>query len=233
VTGGSRGIGAAICDRLASDGHDLVIGYRADLAAAESVADTVRAAGQRALVVQVDTADEGSVEGLFASADDFGAVTALVNNAAMSGPVGDLVDADVAELRRAIDVNFLGYLLCARRAIRSLTDGGAIVNLSSAAATIGSPGTYVHYAASKAAIDALTIGLAKELAPRHIRVNAVAPGIIWSEFHLDPDRPAKLASTIPFGRSGQPTEIAGAVAWLLSEDASYTSGAILRVAGGL
>jgi NAD(P)-dependent dehydrogenase (short-subunit alcohol dehydrogenase family) len=133
-----------------------------------------------------------------------------------------------------VDVNFVGYLLCARRAIRSMTAaGGAIVNMSSAAATLGSPGTYVHYAASKAAIDALTIGLAKELAPVGIRVNAVAPGIIRSDFHVDPDRPDKLASTIPIGRPGAPEEIAGAVAWLLSEDAAYASGTILRIAGGL
>jgi NAD(P)-dependent dehydrogenase (short-subunit alcohol dehydrogenase family) len=233
VTGGSRGIGAAICARLAADGHDLVVGYRADRAAAESVAEAARTAGRRAIVAQVETSEEGSVDALFALADEFGTVTGLVNNAAISGPVGNLIDADVAEMRHAIDVNFVGYLLCARRAIRSLAAGGAIVNMSSAAATLGSPGTYVHYAASKAAVDALTFGLAKELGPCNIRVNAVAPGIILTEFHLDPDRPAKLASTIPFGRPGHPSEIAGAVSWLLSADASYTSGTVLRVAGGL
>jgi NAD(P)-dependent dehydrogenase (short-subunit alcohol dehydrogenase family) len=234
VTGGSRGIGAAVCARLAADGHDLVIGYRADLAAAESVADAVRSAGRRALVARVETSDETSVDALFEAADEFGTITGLVNNAAISGPVGDLVDADVAEMRHAVEVNFLGYLRCARRAIRSLAaGGGAIVNLSSAAATIGSPGTYVHYAASKAAVDALTVGLSKELAPLGIRVNAVAPGIIRSEFHVDRDRPDKLAASIPFGRPGLPEEIAGAVAWLLSDDARYASGTIIRVAGGL
>jgi NAD(P)-dependent dehydrogenase (short-subunit alcohol dehydrogenase family) len=234
VTGGSRGIGAAVCARLAADGHDVVVGFRANRAAAESVADAVRAAGGGALAVPIETSDEASVDAFFDAADEFGIVTGLVNNAAISGPVGNLVDADVAELRHAVDVNFVGYLLCARRAIRSMTaPGGAIVNMSSAAATLGSPGMYVHYAASKAAIDALTIGLAKELAPVGIRVNAVAPGIIRSEFHLDPDRPDKLAGTIPFGRPGVPEEIAGAVAWLLSEDAAYASGTILRIAGGL
>lgn len=233
VTGGSRGIGAAICARLAADGHDVVVGFRVNRAAAESVADRVRTAGRRALIAQVETSDEASVDELFAAADDFGTVTGLVNSAAISGPVGDLADADVAEMRHAIEVNFLGYLLCIRRAIRSMSAGGAIVNLSSAAATLGSPGTYVHYAASKAAIDALTIGLSKELAPANIRVNAVAPGIIRSEFHVDPERPDKLASTIPFRRPGLPEEIAGAVSWLLSTDASYTSGTIMRVAGGL
>jgi NAD(P)-dependent dehydrogenase (short-subunit alcohol dehydrogenase family) len=233
VTGGSRGIGAAICARLANDGHDLVVGYRENSAAAKSVVEVATAAGRRAIAVQIDTASSGSVEEFFRAADDFGALTGFVNNAAISGPVGNLADADVDELHRALDVNLYGYLLCARRAIRALSRGGAIVNISSAAATMGSPGVYVHYAAAKAAIDAMTMGLAKELGPAGIRVNAVAPGIVWSEFHLDPDRPAKLASTIPFERSGQPAEIAGAVSWLLSEDASYTSGTVVRVAGGL
>ena len=233
VTGGSRGIGAAICTRLAADGHSIVVGYRSRVDDAEAVAAQVRAAGRRALAVQVDTADPASVDRLFDQADSFGNVTGLVNNAAVSGPVGNLADADVDEMRAAIDVNFVGYLLCARRAIPSLDGGGAIVNISSAAATMGSPGVYVHYAASKAAVDALTWGLAKELAPQNIRVNAVAPGIIWSEFHLDPERPAKLAATIPFGRAGVPDDIAGAVSWLLSADASYASGTVIRVAGGL
>jgi NAD(P)-dependent dehydrogenase (short-subunit alcohol dehydrogenase family) len=233
VTGGSRGIGAAICARLAHDGHDLVVGYRRDAVAADTVVGIAEAAGQRAIAVQVDTAVPESVDEFFRATDGFGAVTGFVNNAAMSPRVGNLVDADVDDMRRALEVNLFGYLLCARRAIRSLAAGGAIVNISSANATMGSPGVYVHYAASKAAIDTLTMGLAKELAPSGIRVNAVAPGIIWSEFHLDPARPARLASTIPFGRPGQPDEIAGAVAWLLSTDASYTSGTILRVAGGM
>jgi NAD(P)-dependent dehydrogenase (short-subunit alcohol dehydrogenase family) len=233
VTGGSRGIGAAICARLASDGHDVVIGYRENSTAARSVAQIAHAAGRRAIAVQVDTAEPQSVDNFFHAADEFGVVTGFVNNAAMSGPVGNLADADVDQMHRALDVNVYGYLLCARRAVGSLSAGGAIVNISSAAATMGSPGVYVHYAAAKAAVDAMTVGLAKELARAGIRVNAVAPGIIWSEFHLDPDRPAKLASTIPLGRSGQPAEIAGAVSWLLSDDASYTSGTILRVAGAL
>lgn len=233
VTGGGRGIGAAIGARLAADGHDLVIGYRENKTAAESVAQLARTAGRRAIVVQVDTAEPASVDEFFSAADEFGAFTGFVNNAAMSGPVGNLADADVDEMHQALDVNLYGYLLCAQRAIRSLTAGGSIVNISSAAATMGSPGVYVHYAAAKAGVDAMTVGLAKELAPAGIRVNAVAPGVIWSEFHLDPERPAKLASTIPFGRSGQPSEIAGAVAWLLSDDAAYTSGAIIRVAGGM
>ncbi|MEY9848187.1 SDR family NAD(P)-dependent oxidoreductase [Streptacidiphilus sp. MAP5-3] len=236
VTGGSRGIGAAICERLAVDGHDIVVGYRSDRAAAEKVADAVRGAGRRALTVAVDTGDEAAVDALFdAAARELGPVTGLVNNAGESGPNGRLADADVDGLRRALDTNVLGYLLCARRAIRDMTanGGGAIVNISSAAATLGSPGQYVHYAASKAAVDAMTIGLAKEVAQDGIRVNCVAPGVIWTEFHADPERPAKLASTIPMGRSGDPAEIAGAVSWLMSADASFTTGAVLRVAGGM
>ena len=130
------------------------------------------------------------------------------------------------------ETNVFGLLLCCRRAAQSMAPGGAIVNLSSGAATLGAPGEYVHYAASKAAVDTITIGLAKELGPDGIRVNAVAPGVVWTEIHADPERPAKLAPQIPLGRAGQPEEIAGAVAWLLGEEASYTSGAILRIAGG-
>ncbi|MGX1636632.1 SDR family oxidoreductase [Streptomyces sp. GF20] len=234
VTGGSRGIGAAVCARLAADGHDLVVCYRSDRAAAEAVAERVRAAGRRALAVAVDTADAASVDALFDEAATLGTVTGLVNNAGMSGPVGRLADADPAGLSRALDVNVLGYLLCARRAVRDLaaSGGGALVNISSAAATLGSPGEYVHYAAAKAAVDTLTVGLAKEVAEDGIRVNCVAPGVIWTEFHADPERPAKQAPGIPLGRAGQPEEIAAAVSWLLTADASYTTGAVLRVAGG-
>ncbi|NYI04697.1 SDR family NAD(P)-dependent oxidoreductase [Allostreptomyces psammosilenae] len=235
VTGGSRGIGAATCARLASDGHDVVIGYRSDASAAERVATTVREAGRRCLAVRVDTADEASVDQLFDAAAELGRVTGLVNNAGISGPNGRLADADAAGMRRALDVNVLGYLLCARRAVRDMTGsgGGAIVNVSSAAATLGSPGQYVHYAATKAAVDAMTVGLAKEVAADGIRVNCVAPGTIWTDFHQDPQRPGKVAATIPMGRAGQPEEIAGAISWLLSDDASFTTGAVLRVAGGL
>ncbi|MFD5722618.1 SDR family NAD(P)-dependent oxidoreductase [Streptomyces sp. NPDC127036] len=236
VTGGSRGIGAAVCRRLAEDGHDVVIGYRSDAAAAETVAEEVRAAGCRCLTVAVDTSDAGAVDRLFdAAAAELGPVTGLVNNAGISGPNGRLADADPAGMRQALEVNVLGYLLCARRAVREMTaaGGGAIVNISSAAATLGSPGQYVHYAAAKAAVDALTIGLSKEVAADGIRVNCVAPGTVWTDFHEDPDRPARVAAAVPLGRAGRPDEISGAVSWLLSPDASYTTGAVLRVAGGL
>ncbi|MDI2125678.1 SDR family NAD(P)-dependent oxidoreductase [Yinghuangia seranimata] len=235
VTGGSRGIGAAVCRRLATDGHHVVVGYHADALAAEEVAADVTWVGGNALAVAVDTADEASVEALFDTAAQLGPVTGLVNNAGISGPVGPLAGASADGMRRALEVNVLGYLLCARRAVRemSATGGGAIVNISSAAATLGSPGQYVHYAAGKAAVDAMTVGLAKEVGPRGIRVNAVAPGSVWTDFHADPQRPAELAPTVPLRRAGQPEEIAAAVAWLLSPDAAYTTGAILRVAGGL
>lgn len=235
VTGGSRGIGAAISARLAEDGHDVVIGYRSAEAAAEKTAESVRAAGRRCVTVQVDTAAEADVERLFdTAAERLGPVTGLVNNAGVSGPVGPLAEADAEGMRRALEVNVLGYLLCARRAVRDMTanGGGAIVNISSVAATLGSPGEYVHYAAAKGAVDTLTVGLSKEVAADGIRVNAVAPGVIWTEFHADPQRPAKLASGIPMGRSGRPEEIAGAVSWLLSDDASYTTGTVLKVSGG-
>lgn len=237
VTGGSRGIGAATCVRLATEGHDLVLGYVRDDAAAEATAAAVRAAGARCVAVRVDTSDEKDVERLFDTAGELGPVTGLVNNAGVTGPLGSLVDARTEDLRRVVEVNLLGYLLCCRRAARDMAahGAGAIVNVSSAAATLGSPGEYVHYAASKAATDALTVGLAKELGPAGIRVNAVAPGTIETDMHAamgDPDRAAKSAAFTPLGRPGQPAEIAAAIAWLLSADASYTSGTVLRVAGG-
>ncbi|MFJ2203411.1 SDR family NAD(P)-dependent oxidoreductase [Streptomyces violaceusniger] len=236
VTGGSRGIGAAICERLAADGHDIAVGYRSDGSAAEKVATAVRATGRECLTVQLDTADENDVDRLFdATAQQLGPVTGLVNNAGISGPNGRLADAAAEGMRQALEINVLGYLLCARRAVRDMsrTDGGAIVNISSAAATLGSPGQYVHYAAAKAAVDAMTVGLSKEVAADGIRVNCVAPGTVWTDFHADAERPAKVAANIPMGRAGQPAEIAGAVSWLLSADAAYTTGAVLRVAGGL
>jgi glucose 1-dehydrogenase len=239
VTGGSRGIGAAVCRRLGSDGHDVVVGYVRDAGAAEDVVGGVRAAGGRAVAVRVDTAVEADVERLFGVAEErLGPVTGLVNNAGVTGPLGRLADSDTGDLRRVVEVNLLGALLCARRAAQLMTPRGAgvIVNVSSAAATLGSPGDYVHYAATKAALDALTVGLSKELGPDGIRVNAVAPGMIDTEMHAamgDPDRAHRAAASIPLRRAGRAEEIAAAVAWLMSAEASYTTGAaVLRVAGG-
>ncbi|MGW5972288.1 SDR family NAD(P)-dependent oxidoreductase [Streptomyces sp. NPDC055186] len=238
VTGGSRGIGAATCLRLAGEGHDVVVGYVRDASAAQSVADGVRAAGARAVTVRGDTADEEDVDRLFDVAErELGPVTGLVNNAAVTGPLGRFTDVDTATIRRVVDVNLMGTLLCSRRAAQLMTPRGegTIVNISSGAATLGSPGEYVHYAATKAAVDALTVGLAKELGPVGIRVNAVAPGAIDTDMHAAmgaPDRAWEVAATVPLRRPGRAEEIAAAVAWLMSPDASYTTGAVLRVAGG-
>ena len=239
ITGASRGIGAATAQRLAADGHHIAIGYRADEASANQVVARVTDAGSRCVAVRVDTADEADVERLFATAAaELGPVTALVNNAGTTSPMGRLADVRPADIRRVIDVNVnvTGALLCARMAARTLRRGGAIVNLSSAAATLGSPGEYVHYAASKAAIDTLTLGLAKELAADGIRVNGVAPGIIRTEIHAVSgmaDRPDRLADRIPMHRAGEPSEIAEVIAWLLSPAASYVTGTTIRAAGGL
>ncbi|KWV29491.1 SDR family NAD(P)-dependent oxidoreductase [Micromonospora rifamycinica] len=236
ITGGSRGIGAATARRLAADGHHLAIGYRRDHAAAAAVVADIHRLGRRAVAVPADTTDPAQVDRLFTAAADLGPLTALVNNAGVTSPIGPFTDLRPDDLRRVVDVNLIGYVLCAQQAARLLTRGGAIVNISSAAATLGSPGEYVHYAAVKAATDTLTLGLAKELAPRGIRVNAVAPGIIRTDIHATsgvPDRADTAAARIPLGRAGEPDEVAGAVAWLLGPDATYTTGTVLRVAGGL
>jgi NAD(P)-dependent dehydrogenase (short-subunit alcohol dehydrogenase family) len=237
VTGGSRGIGAAACVRLARDGHAVAVGFRRAAGAAQEVVEAVTAAGGRAIAVRADTSVEDDVVALFdTAAERLGPVTGLVNNAGIAAPLARLADVETEDLRRVMDVNVIGAFLCARQAARVMTAGGAIVNVSSTAATLGSPGNYIHYAASKAAVDALTLGLAKELAAGGIRVNGVAPGFVDTEIHEqtgDPDRAANVLSRIPAGRLGTPQEIAEAIAWLLSPAASYTTGATLRVAGGL
>ncbi|MFD3516748.1 SDR family oxidoreductase [Streptomyces sp. NPDC058657] len=238
VTGGSRGIGAATCLRLAADGHDVALAYVRDDAAAEETAAGVRAAGARCAVVRADTSDEADVERLFDTvAAELGPLTGLVNNAGVTGKLSRLADATTEDLRRVLDVNVFGTLLCCRRAARDMAahGGGAIVNVSSGAATLGSPGEYVHYAASKAAVDTLTLGLSKELGPDGIRVNGVAPGLTDTDMHAtmgDPDRPARMAPGIPLRRAADPSEVAAGIAWLLSPEASYTTGTVLRIAGG-
>lgn len=235
VTGGSRGIGAATVRRLAAAGNDVVLCYRRDRNAAAAVLESVREAGRQGLAVQADTTNPDDVVRLFDAAEELGELTGLVNNAGVTSPIGPFVDLTLADLRHVIDVNLIGYVLCAQQAARRMDAGGAIVNVSSAAATLGSPGEYVHYAAAKAATDTLTVGLAKELGPRGIRVNAVSPGVVWTDIHAEsgePQRPARVASQVPLGRAGEADEIAAAIVWLLGSDASYTTGAVLRVAGG-
>ncbi|GAC1326691.1 MAG: SDR family oxidoreductase [Mycobacteriales bacterium] len=240
VTGGGRGIGAATVDYLARAGHDLVIGYAADRAAAQRVLDAAEAAGARAVTVAGDVVDEQDIERLFDAAAELGQVTGLVNNAGLTAYRGDLADTPVAALRRAVDVNVMGVLLCCRRAVQAMSTarggaGGAIVNVSSAAVTLGSPHDYVHYAASKAAVDALTMGLAKEVAAEGIRVNAVSPGVIRTDIHAatgEPDRAERLGATVPMGRPGEPDEVAPAIGWLLGPESVYVTGANIRIAGG-
>jgi glucose 1-dehydrogenase len=242
ITGGGRGIGACITARLAGAGHDVVVNYRSDRDAAEQTAALARAAGVQAVAVCADVTDDADVERLFVEAERaLGPVTGLVNNAGVTAHVGALADTPLEIVRQVIDANLLAVIVCARRAVQAMSTrrgglGGAIVNISSAAATLGSPNEYVHYAAAKAGVDAFTVGLAKEVAADGIRVNAVAPGTVRTGIHGDAGnagRPDRVAGLAPLGRAGEPADIAHPVAWLLSDEASYVTGAILRVAGGL
>ncbi|PQZ95732.1 oxidoreductase [Arthrobacter sp. MYb211] len=234
VTGGSRGIGAAIVQRVAAAGHNVLIGYRRDEQAAISLANNVRQQGGHALASRVDVTDPTSLEEFFRSGEALGPLAGVVASAGAVEAVGALADLDPEAIRQDLEVNLLGPVLTARAAIPRLkATRGSLVLIGSAASTIGSPGSYVHYAAAKAGVAALAVGLSKEVASYGVRVNCVEPGTVWTDFHQDPQRPAKVAAAIPLGRAGDPAEIAGAVAWLLSEDAGYTTGATLRVAGGM
>ncbi|MGL5808508.1 MAG: SDR family oxidoreductase [Nocardioides sp.] len=240
ITGGTRGIGAATALVLAESGHDLVLGFRADRVAAEQTAARVRSRGAGCLLLEGDLTDPGGIEELFTGATRDGSLAGVVNNAGGLFRIAALAQTPPHLIRRSIELNLLAPLLVARSAVRCMGTsyggaGGVLVNVSSGAATLGSPGEYVHYAAAKAGVDALTIGLAKEVAMDGIRVVGVAPGLVETRIHADagePGRPARVAPTVPMERAGTPDEIARVVAFALSDAASYVTGTTLRVAGG-
>jgi NAD(P)-dependent dehydrogenase (short-subunit alcohol dehydrogenase family) len=241
VTGGGRGIGAAVVGELARLGHAVVVNYRRDAAAAAGVVAAATDAGARAVAVGADVTDPDGVDRLFAAAAELGPVTGLVANAGLTAHLGDLADTPVDVIRRVLDVNLLATVLCCRRAVQVMStarggSGGAVVTVSSVAATTGAAHEYVHYAGAKAGVEAFSTGLAKEVAAEGIRVNVVSPGVVRTGIHADagfPGRPDAVAGRIPLGRPGLPQEIAPAVGWLLGPDAGYVSGAVLRVSGGL
>jgi NAD(P)-dependent dehydrogenase (short-subunit alcohol dehydrogenase family) len=241
VTGGSRGIGAATALAGARRGYDVCVAYRHRADAADRVVGACLDAGVTAVPVQVEVGDEASVARLFATVDSsLGPVTALVNNAGVVAPQARLVDMSADRITAMLQVNVVGAFLCAREAVRRMStrtggSGGAIVNVSSRAAVLGSAGEYVDYAASKAAVDTLTVGLAGEVATEGIRVNGVRPGLIETEIHAsggEPGRVDRLAGTVPMRRSGLAEEVAAAILWLLSAEASFVTGATLDVSGG-
>jgi NAD(P)-dependent dehydrogenase (short-subunit alcohol dehydrogenase family) len=241
ITGASRGIGAATARLAAQRGYALGINYRQQRDAAEALVREIEAAGGRALALCADVGDEAQVLAMFEQLDQaFGRLDVLVNNAGMLERQMRLEDMDVARFERVLRANVTGSFLCAREAIKRMStrhggQGGAIVNLSSIAARIGAPNEYIDYAAAKGAVDSMTLGLAKELAMEGIRVNAVRPGVIRTEIHAsggEPDRVQRVSQSVPMGRGGEAEEVASAILWLASEEASYTSGAFLDVAGG-
>ena len=241
ITGGSRGIGAATAQLAAQRGYFVCISYLRDSKAAAAVTSDIEQAGGHAIAVPADVSSEADVIRLFKTVDDsFGSVAALVNNTGVVEQQMRVEHMDAARLNRVFAVNITGAFLCAREAVCRMSTkrggcGGAIVNISSVASRLGSPDEYVDYAASKAAIDALTIGLSKEVALEGIRVNAVRPGVVYTGIHAsggEPNRVERVKEAVPMKRGGQPEEVARAVLWLLSDEASYSTGAILDVAGG-
>jgi len=240
VTGGGRGIGAAVCRLGAARGYGVVVNYAGNVEAAEAVCHEIHARGGEAVAVRGDVSVSEDVEHIFRAADRMGRVTALVNNAGMIAEPRRVDEMDAARINRMLAVNVTGSMLCAGAAVRRMSTkhggrGGAIVNLTSAAAKLGGPGSYADYAASKGAIDTFTVGLASEVAGEGVRVNGVRPGIIDTEFHAmggDPDRAAKLAPSIPMGRAGTAEEVAEAILWLLSDEAAYVTGTTIAVTGG-
>ena len=241
ITGGSRGIGAATALLAAQRGYAVAVNYTTNSLAADEVVRQIRAQGGNAITVQADVGDEAQVMAMFQKIDaKLGRLTALVNNAGVVDVAARVDEMSVARLKRMFDINVLGSFVCAREAVKRMStrfggSGGAIVNVSSAAARLGGGGQYVDYAASKGAIDTFTMGLAKEVAQEGIRVNAVRPGIIETEIHASggqPDRIRQMAPLVPMQRAGSAEEVAQAIVWLLSDDASYTTGTLLDVTGG-
>jgi NAD(P)-dependent dehydrogenase (short-subunit alcohol dehydrogenase family) len=241
VTGGGRGIGAATARLAARQGWSVAVNYARDSLAADEVVRAIRAEGGQAMSVQADVSDEGQVVTLFERIDArFGRLTGLVNNAGVVDVSARVDQMDAQRLHRMFDINVIGSMLCAREAVRRMSTlhgggGGAIVNVSSAASRLGSPGQYVDYAAAKGAIDAFTIGLAKEVGAEGIRVNAVRPGLIETDIHASgglPNRVRDLAYTVPMQRGGTADEVAQAIVWLLSPAASYTTMTLMDISGG-
>jgi NAD(P)-dependent dehydrogenase (short-subunit alcohol dehydrogenase family) len=241
ITGGGRGIGAAVARLAAAQGWDVAVNVVRDMASAQAVAADVRALGRRAVAVQADVSDEASVQALFATVDaELGPLRGLVNNAGVVDVAQRVDEMSLARWQRMFAINVQGTFLCTREALRRMSTqhggaGGSVVNLSSAAARLGSPGQYVDYAAAKAAIDTFTLGVAREVAHEGVRVNAVRPGIIDTDIHASggqPDRVERMAPQLPMQRAGTAEEVAQAVVWLLSDQASYTTGSVLDVAGG-
>lgn len=241
ITGGSRGIGAATALLAARQGYTVAVNYHHNSLAADDVVRQIRATGGQAMALQADVADEEQVQAMFQKIDArLGPLSALVNNAGIVDMPARVDEMSTTRLRRMFDTNLLGSFVCAREAVRRMStrhggSGGAIVNVSSAAARLGSPGQYVDYAASKGAIDTFTLGLAREVAAEGVRVNAVRPGIIETEIHASgglPNRARDLAPQVPMQRAGGADEVAQAILWLLSDAASYTTGALVDVTGG-
>jgi NAD(P)-dependent dehydrogenase (short-subunit alcohol dehydrogenase family) len=241
VTGGSRGIGAAICRLGAAAGYRVAVNYAANASAARALVEEIEAAGGEAIAVKGDVGSEADIMAMFETVDRaWGRLDALVNNAGIVDVKARVDEMSAARLERMMRVNVVGSFLCAREAVRRMSTlrggkGGAIVNISSAASVHGSPGEYVDYAASKGAIDTFTLGLAREVATEGVRVNAARPGIIDTEIHASggqPDRVARMQDMLPMKRAGTADEVAHAVLYLLSDEASYTTGAILNVSGG-
>ena len=241
ITGASRGIGAATALLAARAGYAVAVNYSANSLAADEVVRQIRQHGGSAITVQADVAEESQVLAMFEKVDaKLGRLTALVNNAGVVDQTARVDGMSVARLKRMFDINVIGTMVCAREAVKRMSTlyggaGGAIVNVSSVAARLGAPGQYVDYAAAKGAVDVFTLGLAKEVATEGIRVNAVRPGIIDTDIHASgglPDRARQMAPQVPMQRPGTAEEVARSIVWLLSDDSSYTTGALLDIGGG-